>query len=345
MRNLTVAAAAFTAGMMTFAANAQEAPPLPNADAQPAKKEQKAKATKTITISIGPEFHTYPVGATSDQEKKVEKTEEKAKTGKTMTISIGPEFHTYPVGDTADQEKKVEKAEEKAKMAKTLTVSIGQEFHTYPVGPIAGLEKKIDEMKTGSIAGRLKPDLKPAKPEQEKDAGATPRGRKQEKDVITAAPASRQEKETSVAASPDKQDIGAGFAAPARDPAAAAGGSYHAIISRYASSFGVPVSLAHAVIRIESNYRVNALGSAGEVGLMQIKPSTARMMGYSGSVRGLYDPETNIKYGMKYLAMAHQLGGGSTCRTILKYNAGHAAKRMNPVSSAYCSKVKRHLGS
>jgi membrane-bound lytic murein transglycosylase B len=124
-----------------------------------------------------------------------------------------------------------------------------------------------------------------------------------------------------------------------------ASGSYGDIIARYASTYGVPVSLAHAVIRVESNYRVNARGSAGEVGLMQIKPSTARGLGYSGSLKGLYNPETNIKYGMKYLGMAHKLGGGTTCGTILKYNAGHGAKRMNPVSAAYCSKVKRHLSS
>jgi soluble lytic murein transglycosylase-like protein len=56
-------------------------------------------------------------------------------------------------------------------------------------------------------------------------------------------------------------------------------------------------------------------------------------------------PETNIRFGMKYLAEAHKLGGGTTCRTILKYNAGHAAKRMNPVSRAYCGKVMRILAS
>lgn len=118
---------------------------------------------------------------------------------------------------------------------------------------------------------------------------------------------------------------------------------YGTIIERYARSYGVPLPLAHAVIRVESNYRPDARGSAGEVGLMQIKPATARMMGYSGSVKGLFDPEINIKYGMKYLAKAQELGGGTTCGTILKYNAGHAAKRMNPVSAAYCRKVKRHL--
>lgn len=116
---------------------------------------------------------------------------------------------------------------------------------------------------------------------------------------------------------------------------------YGKLISSYAKTHGVPESLAHAVISVESNYRANARGAAGEIGLMQIKPATARMMGYSGSAKGLYNHETNIKYGMKYLAMAHQLGGGTTCGTILKYNAGHAAKRMNPVSKRYCGKVQR----
>ncbi|WP_269930403.1 lytic transglycosylase domain-containing protein [Aminobacter sp. HY435] len=124
---------------------------------------------------------------------------------------------------------------------------------------------------------------------------------------------------------------------------AKAGAPYGEIVSRYASSYGVPVSLAHAVISVESNYRADARGKAGEIGLMQIKPATARMMGYSGSAKGLFNPETNIKWGIKYLAKAHELSGGTTCGTILKYNAGHGAKRMNPISAAYCKKVQSHL--
>ena len=120
----------------------------------------------------------------------------------------------------------------------------------------------------------------------------------------------------------------------------AAPGPYGALISQYAVRYGVPVPLARAVVRIESNFNPKARGSAGEIGLMQIKPATARMMGYSGSSKGLYDPETNIRFGMKYLAAAHKLGGGETCGTILKYNAGHGARRMNPVSKRYFGKVQ-----
>jgi soluble lytic murein transglycosylase-like protein len=139
--------------------------------------------------------------------------------------------------------------------------------------------------------------------------------------------------------------ISAGKARSAVKARPAAGASaYDAIISRHAAQHGIPASLARAVVRIESNYRPNARGRAGEIGLMQIKPSTARMMGYSGSAKGLYDPETNIRWGMKYLARAHALGGGDTCGTILRYNAGHGAKRMNKVSAAYCARVKRHMG-
>lgn len=119
---------------------------------------------------------------------------------------------------------------------------------------------------------------------------------------------------------------------------------YHALISSYAKQYGVPVQLASAVVKIESGYNPKARGTHGEIGLMQIKPATARAMGYTGNVAGLYDPTTNLKYGMKYLAMAHQLGGGDTCGAILRYNAGHGATRMNAVSKQYCGQVQAMMG-
>ncbi|MET3647430.1 lytic transglycosylase domain-containing protein [Phyllobacterium ifriqiyense] len=129
--------------------------------------------------------------------------------------------------------------------------------------------------------------------------------------------------------------------------AASAGGStkYSSIISSYAASYGVPIALAHAVVRVESNYRADMTGRAGEVGLMQIKYSTAQGLGYTGSRQALYNPDTNIRWGMKYLAGAHKLGNGTTCGTILRYNAGHGATRMNPISANYCAKVKLQMAA
>ena len=150
--------------------------------------------------------------------------------------------------------------------------------------------------------------------------------------VAKAEPAKEEPKEQKVAKFDkpiEEQSRASGYAA----------NPFGSIISSYASAYGVPEALAHAVVRVESNFRPKVTGAAGEIGLMQLKLGTARMMGYSGSASALYDPETNIKYGMKYLAKARQLSDGSTCGTILKYNAGHGAKRMNPVSANYCQKV------
>ena len=112
------------------------------------------------------------------------------------------------------------------------------------------------------------------------------------------------------------------------------------LIERYAALNGVPAEFAHAIVEIESQFRPNVKGRHGEIGLMQIKPATARLVGFRGPAKALYDPETNIQYGMRYLAKARQLGDATVCGTILKYNAGHAARKMNRVSRAYCEKVK-----
>lgn len=120
---------------------------------------------------------------------------------------------------------------------------------------------------------------------------------------------------------------------------------YASLIRKAAAKHGVPEKIAKAVVEVESNFNPRARGSAGEVGLMQIKPATARGIGYRGSTKSLYDPATNLEWGMKYLAGAHKRAGGDLCGTILRYNAGHYAKRMNPVSRRYCSKVKQLMAS
>lgn len=117
--------------------------------------------------------------------------------------------------------------------------------------------------------------------------------------------------------------------------------SFDNLIATYASANNVPVSLAHAVIRVESNYNPGMRGSAGEIGLMQVKLQTARGMGYRGSAKALYDPSVNIKYGMMYLGQARQLAGGDLCQTILKYNGGHGATRMSRGPLRYCGKVQQ----
>lgn len=111
---------------------------------------------------------------------------------------------------------------------------------------------------------------------------------------------------------------------------------YESLISYHARLNGVPVELARAVIRHESGFRAHVTGSAGEIGLMQIKFSTARGMGYTGSRKALYDPKVNITWGMKYLGKARKLAGGSQCGTLSRYNGGLGTKRL---IKSYCRSV------
>lgn len=131
----------------------------------------------------------------------------------------------------------------------------------------------------------------------------------------------------------------------AKSLGAAAPAGIRDLVRKHALAAGVPPELAEAVVHVESSFNPRARGRAGEIGLMQIKPATARGIGYKGSANGLYDPETNLTWGMLYLAKAYQLAGGDTCGAILRYNAGHAAKRMSKGVRAYCSKVDRYVAS
>lgn len=117
-----------------------------------------------------------------------------------------------------------------------------------------------------------------------------------------------------------------------------------AIVRKYALAQNVPVKLAQAVARIESNYRPWVTGPKGSVGMMQIKYTTAQDFGYKGTRKELYDPETNVKYAMKYLSGAFRRAKGDICGTVFRYNAGYYAKRMNPISARYCKRAIAMVG-
>ncbi|MGD9847167.1 MAG: lytic transglycosylase domain-containing protein, partial [Variibacter sp.] len=114
------------------------------------------------------------------------------------------------------------------------------------------------------------------------------------------------------------------------------------LVENTAVAHGIPLELAHAVVRIESNYNPSLTGRGGTLGLMQIKYATARGIGYSGSAQALLDPIVNLEWGMRYLAGARKLAKGNLCGTILRYQAGHRAVRMTHAASQYCGRA-RHI--
>lgn len=119
---------------------------------------------------------------------------------------------------------------------------------------------------------------------------------------------------------------------------------YRDLILRHAQANGIPFELADAVVRIESRYNPHAR-NGGAVGLMQIKTQTARGLGYSGGAAGLTNPDTNLRYGMMYLAQAYRMSKGNTCATVMRYQSGHYATRMSGANRAYCSKARTIMAS
>lgn len=120
---------------------------------------------------------------------------------------------------------------------------------------------------------------------------------------------------------------------------------YLPIATAQARALGLPPEVADAVIRVESGYDPGAVGGVGERGLMQVLPSTAAMLGFTGTPDQLADPETNIRLGVRYLARAWALTGGDLCRTLMKYRAGHGEERMSARSVAYCARARAHLAA
>src|SRR5262249_17845462 len=109
------------------------------------------------------------------------------------------------------------------------------------------------------------------------------------------------------------------------------------MIARHAQANGLPEALVHRVVIRESRYNPRAIGAGGAMGLMQIKYSTARAMGYTGSAAGLLDPETNLAYAVRYLAGADRVGGGNADRAVSNYARGYYAQAKRAGVSPYQS--------
>lgn len=124
------------------------------------------------------------------------------------------------------------------------------------------------------------------------------------------------------------------------------GSNVDRLIEKYAQIYEVPVSLVRRVVKRESNFRPSAT-NRGHYGLMQIKPATARSMGYRGTARGLLDAETNLKYAVKYLRGAYLVADGNHDRADRLYQSGYYydAKRKGLLDETGLGKDRRRRKS
>ena len=82
---------------------------------------------------------------------------------------------------------------------------------------------------------------------------------------------------------------------------------YQGFVTKYSAQYGVPENLIYAVIKTESGFDPAAVSDEGAVGLMQITEVTfddirVRLLSEGYLDAGMrYDPETNIRYGTRYL--------------------------------------------
>ena len=93
-------------------------------------------------------------------------------------------------------------------------------------------------------------------------------------------------------------------------------------VTRYAAEYGVDPNLVRALITHESSWRPGAHSTAGAIGLMQLMPSTARMLGVNP-----HNPAQNIKGGVRYLAALLDMFGGDIDTALVGYNAGPSYAR------------------
>ena len=98
--------------------------------------------------------------------------------------------------------------------------------------------------------------------------------------------------------------------------------SVDGLISKYSVAYAVPESLVRRVVKRES--RFNPAARNGPYwGLMQMLPATARGIGHDGSAKDLLDAETNLKYGVKYLAGAYKVADYNPDQAVRLYSRGY----------------------
>ena len=103
---------------------------------------------------------------------------------------------------------------------------------------------------------------------------------------------------------------------------------YSEYVEKYSQEYNVDQLLIYAVIKAESNFDENVISNSNAKGLMQLMDSTAHevasniITNQTFETDMLFDAETNIKLGTKYLSELLEKYDGNYYLAVAAYNAG-----------------------
>lgn len=101
---------------------------------------------------------------------------------------------------------------------------------------------------------------------------------------------------------------------------------YSEYVEKYAKEYKIDQYMVYAIIKAESNFNENAKSSSKAIGLMQIMEATAletaNKMDLNVKEEDLFDPDLNIRIGLKYFTDLLSKYNDNYYLAIIAYNAG-----------------------
>lgn len=88
---------------------------------------------------------------------------------------------------------------------------------------------------------------------------------------------------------------------------------------------GIEPELGFRLVRVESEFKERAKSPVGAIGLTQLMPATAKYFVKDASREALYDRDTNLKVGFRYLRTLIREYEGNVKLALLVYNRGPQA--------------------
>jgi soluble lytic murein transglycosylase-like protein len=92
------------------------------------------------------------------------------------------------------------------------------------------------------------------------------------------------------------------------------------LVDEAADRYGLPRQLVHSLVKTESAYQPKAISPKGAIGLMQLMPGTAKLLGVDP-----HDPVQNVDAGARHLRDLLLKYDGGLYRALAAYNAGAGA--------------------